>query len=77
MQVSSTLLTKKHRHTIIKMKIVIFFRFDCFPDKYTNSEIDTCIANMLKGTFFPYGSIACRHHSVTSICYIEYCYIYK
>ena len=30
------------------MKIVIFFHFDCFPDKYTNSEVNTCIANVLQ-----------------------------
>ena len=30
------------------MKIVIFFHFDCFPDQYTNSEVNTCIANVLQ-----------------------------
>ena len=32
------------------MKIVIFHRLHCFPDKYTNSEINTCLANMSKQT---------------------------
>ena len=27
---------------------VIFFRLDSYPDKYTNSEIDTCIASVIK-----------------------------
>ena len=30
------------------MKIVIFYRLDCVRDKYTNSEINTCIANVIK-----------------------------
>ena len=30
------------------MKIVIFYRLDCFPDKYINSEINTCITNVIK-----------------------------
>ena len=30
------------------MKIIVFFRFDCFPDKYTNSEINSCMVNEIK-----------------------------
>ena len=30
------------------MNVVFFCRLDCFPDKYTNSEIDISIANVLK-----------------------------
>lgn len=29
-------------------KIVIFICLDCFPDKLTISEIDTCIAKVIK-----------------------------
>ena len=73
MQISSTLVRKKHSYVIIKMEIVIFFRFDCFPDKYTNSEIDTGITNILKQvSFFRYGSVVYALHSVTNICYIKY-----
>ena len=32
------------------MKIVTFFRLHCHPDKYTNSEMNTCIANEVKRT---------------------------